>query len=329
MAALDLVRRFAVARDNNNFGVAGVMLSEACTYASPQGLLVGRHAILASYAAAAGRAADSLDRVVNSSNVVERGENRFVIEYTDRLHAGRLVHTYHCEQHVTVIDEAIHSVTHVELSGERPALEAFLSRVGRRVVVVIYPGCVLYEVMLAIELVGEHTRVDLVSPDGESVTLQTGFCCMADASFATAPRSRVAGVLVPGGDPGDLLGNAALSEWLGHTHRLGAQFGAICAGPLLLGDAGLLRGRQFTHGYGTTHADKLAPFWQDAHYRDAPIVEDGPVLTAQPQAHVGFGVRFAERLGLLDADSASRAREFYLGQRRFRGTDTLTKGPLQ
>lgn len=327
MPNLERVRRFAIVLDNNDFAAAGGYLAHECTYESPKGLLVGRDAILASYATAAGSKSHILDRVVNTSNVVERGENRYVIEYTDRVHAGRLAHTYRCEQHVITANGQILAISHVELDGERPALEAFFARVSKRVVVVVYPGCVLYEVMLAIELVGEHVRVDIVSPDGQPPTLATGFPCSVDFSFALAPRENVVGVLIPGGDPGDLIGNTGLAEWLRHVHGAGAQLGAICAGPLLLADAGLLQGREFTHGYGAMYEDKLAPFWEGARYLDSPIVEDGELLTAQPQAHVAFGVRFAQRLGVLDEAAAERARAFYLGKRRFRGHESPTMAP--
>lgn len=322
MSAQEMVRQFAIALDNNDFEAAGVHLAQGCRYDSPRGVLVGRDAVLGSYAAAAGSKRDVVDRVVNRSNVVERGENRFAIGYTDRVHAGRLVHTYRCEQHIVVCDGQVNSVTHVEIDGERPALEAFFSRISKRVVVVVYPGCVLYEVMLAVELIGEHVRIEMISPEGEPVTLATGFTVGADASFAGAPRANVVGVLIPGGDPGDLIGNTKMSTWLRQTYEAGASVGAICAGPLLLGEAGLLRGRKFTHGYGSMYADKLAPFWAGAQYVDAAIVQDGRLLTAQPQAHVAFGVRFAERLGLLDTNSAARALAFYRGESKSRRATT-------
>lgn len=319
MTDLERVSAFATALDRDDFVGAGEHLTLDCTYHSPKGAVNGRDAILESYAAAARRGRNILDNVTNSSAIQASGRCEFVIEYTDQLRAGRLTHTYRCQQHVRVSGGRITHIVHVEVGDERPRLEVFLRRASRRVIVVAYPGCILYEVMLAIELVGEHTRVVIVSPDGQEVMLRSGVVVSPEFSFAAAPRANVVGVLIPGGDPGELVGNSAVSALLCELAAGGAVLAAICAGPLLLGQAGVLRGKQFTHGYGDNHREILDRFWTGATYREAPVIEDGSIITAQPQAHIEFAGAFAERLGILDADARAKSVAFYLGQRTSRG----------
>jgi len=84
-----------------------------------------------------------------------------------------------------------------------------------------------------------------------------------------------------------MLENETLVGILKAANDAGATFGAICAGPLLLARAGLLKGRRFTHGYGP---DSPLPDWKDGSYQDQPVVVDGNIVTAKPQAYIDFAI---------------------------------------
>jgi putative intracellular protease/amidase len=92
--------------------------------------------------------------------------------------------------------------------------------------------------------------------------------------------------------------NEALIGILKGANEASATFGAICAGPLLLARAGLLKGRRFTHGYG---ANSTLPYWKDGIYEDQLTVVDGNIVTAKPQAYIDFAVELLYAAGLRES----------------------------
>jgi len=178
----------------------------------------------------------------------------------------------------------------------------------------LYPGCVSYEVLLAAELLHPIHQVEVVTPDGQDHIATGGVRMRATRALGEVDPTAYAFVLVPGGDPGDLLENDAASAPLRRLHDDGATLGAICAGPLLLALAGLLKGRRFTHGYGEAHREFLEPFWRGAVFVPDLVVGDGRIVTAQPQAHVDFGIELASRAGAFrDDEEREYRRRFYKG----------------
>jgi putative intracellular protease/amidase len=122
-------------------------------------------------------------------------------------------------------------------------------------------------------------------------------------------------ILVPGGDTYDVIENEMLQKILQTAESKGTWIGAICAGPLLLANAGILKGRRFTHGFGEHYKEFLELYWDGANFVDEPVVEDKRVLTAKPEAHVDFGVKLASLVGAIPEDRVEYYRHFYKGER--------------
>jgi putative intracellular protease/amidase len=184
------------------------------------------------------------------------------------------------------------------------------------VVIQLFPGCVVAEIMLAVEVVGRHLPTCFVTPDGLPLRVAPGWLLGADAGLDDAPVDDVRLVLIPGGDAGDVIDDERLAARLTEWRAAGASFGAICAAPVLLGRAGILKGRRFTHGFGDSHADLLTPYWNGAHFVDAPVVVDDWLVTAQPHAHIAFAAEVAVRIGVCSSEEGTRIQQFYRGERR-------------
>ncbi|MEE6308047.1 DJ-1/PfpI family protein [Plantactinospora veratri] len=103
-------------------------------------------------------------------------------------------------------------------------------------------------------------------------------------------------LVVPGGPGVDAhLAGGALPEWIRRVHDGTRWTTSVCTGSLLLGAAGLLRGRT-----ATTHwrsAERLASF--GATYSARRVVDDGKLLTA---AGVSAGIDMALTLAARLAD---------------------------
>lgn len=184
---------------------------------------------------------------------------------------------------------------------------------GDRTILILYPGCISFETALAAELLHEHYPVVVATPDGRAHLASNGTRISADRRFDEVDPDASRVVVVPGGDCEAVLEDEPLCALLRGAHQAGALIGAICAGPLLVARAGLLRGRRFTHGFKNWHTDFLAPFWEGSTFVDALVVRDGNIVTAMAEGHVDFAIELLAALELGDEAGRERRRGFYKG----------------
>jgi len=167
-----------------------------------------------------------------------------------------------------------------------------------RALVIFYPDCIEFEAILAAQVLHEEgLTIDIATPDGSDYLGPSGIALRATHRYADVHPEEYRVVIVPGGDTKSVLENETLLGILRTAHSKGATFGAICAGPRLLGRAGLLKGRHFTHGYGP---DSPLPDWKEGTYLDQPVVVDGNLVTAKPQAYIEFAIELLYAAGLRD-----------------------------
>jgi len=164
-----------------------------------------------------------------------------------------------------------------------------------KVIALIYPGMILFD------LVGPLTcfnmmmaDIHLVSKTMDPVKTDTGVTVAPTTTLADCPDE--ADVLfVPGG----LGGTTAMmedAEVVGFLRSRGAKakfVTSVCTGSLLLGAAGLLKGKRATSHWYTRD---LLPLF-GATPVEARVVEDGNVITgAAVTAGIDFGLTLAARL---------------------------------
>lgn len=179
------------------------------------------------------------------------------------------------------------------------------------VTVLLYPGCICFEIALAAETLAPACTLHYLTPDGADHAASNGARLRADGAYARLFQAPApAAVLVPGGDPRSiLLPQDRAREPLRAALAGGALLAGICAGNLVLAAAGVLAGRRATHNYTAAWApaEKVAataPYWAGLHYEEADLVEDGPVITAMPWAYRRYAAAVARRLGVLDEAGA-------------------------
>ena len=176
-----------------------------------------------------------------------------------------------------------------------------------KALVIFYPHCIEFEAILAAQVLhGENLTIDVATPEGADYDGPSGIALRATHSYADVHPDEYRVVIVPGGNTKAVLGNETLMRILKMANDAGATFGAICAGPLLLARAGLLKGRRFTHGYGP---DSLLPDWQGGTFEDLPVVVDGNIVTAKPQAYIDFAIEVLYAAGLRASGIVESPRE--------------------
>jgi len=171
--------------------------------------------------------------------------------------------------------------------------------VKNKAIIIFYPDCIEFEAIMAAQVLhGENLMIDVATPDGADYHGPSGIVLRATHSYADVRPEIYRVVIVPGGDTRSVLENETLLRFLKDANDAGAAFGAICAGPILLARAGLLRGRHFTHGHGL---DFASPYWEGGIHEDRPVVVDGNIVTAQPQAYIDFAIEVLYAAGLRES----------------------------
>jgi transcriptional regulator GlxA family with amidase domain len=181
----------------------------------------------------------------------------------------------------------------------------------RRVVVLLYPGCIFLEIAPVLELLAPFCDIGFFTPDGTVHDASNGARILPSGPYADAAAAQADCVVVPGGDPDSIIEPGHANECLTAAHRRGALLAGICAGGLVLARAGLLRGRRVTHNYTAEHASPevlacTAPIWDGSVFERADIVIDRPFITAQFWARAKFAAAVAQELGLLSAEQAGQ-----------------------
>ena len=171
----------------------------------------------------------------------------------------------------------------------------------RRIGMLIFPRLTQLDMTGPYEVLARlpDTKVELVAATRDPVTTDRGMQIVPTVTYDTCPPLDI--VMVPGG-PGqqDLMEDAAALSFLRHQ-AAGAQYvTSVCTGSLVLGAAGLLKGKRATSHWA---AVDLLPLLGAIPVREQVVI-DGNVVTG---AGVTSGIDFALRLAaILDGEAVAR-----------------------
>lgn len=192
------------------------------------------------------------------------------------------------------------------------------------IAVLLYPGCVFFEIALAAETLARNFAVRYYTADGKPHEASNAALVASAGDYQALAEAVPLGVLIPGGDPRRILLPENLAR---HALQVSANRGAllagICAGNLVLAASGLLRGRRGTHNYTLEHAvpenvHATAHFWEGMAFERANLVQDGRLITAQPWAYREYAATVARELGALTASEAMDLEQ-YITRRHYDG----------
>jgi protein deglycase len=192
---------------------------------------------------------------------------------------------------------------------------------ARSTLILLYPGCILFEVLLAAELLSQRgVRVDTVYPNGEAFKDSSGLIIQPTHRYASVPPD-YACILIPGGDPSSIMEDTACDHILQQHAQRGALLAGVCAGVLVLAKSGVLQGKRIVHNYRSPFAPPenvrfVANFWEGASVlQDSKCVavRDGNIVTALPHGFIAFALETLKALDLTTEEHAERLSRHYQG----------------
>ena len=170
-----------------------------------------------------------------------------------------------------------------------------------KVTVFIADGTEEVECLTIVDLLRRAgVEVRLISiMDTEKIVSSHKVTIIADGKFDTEDYSDSDMLFIPGGMPGvtNMLAHEGLKDLIKKFDAEGKRLAAVCAGPAVLGQAGVLKGKKAT----------CFPGWEEkfecGEYTGAGVTTDGLITTGR-----GLGVTIEEGLELiriLKGDEAS------------------------
>jgi 4-methyl-5(b-hydroxyethyl)-thiazole monophosphate biosynthesis len=171
-----------------------------------------------------------------------------------------------------------------------------------RIVVLLADGTEEMEFVITVDILRRaQWNVVAAGIESEAVIASRKVRITADTTLARVRLDEFDGIVVPGGGPGvqAMCGSPRVLDAVRYFDRAGKLVAAICAGPLVLSSAGVLRGKSYTCYPGVEK--QIA----GAAHRNQKVVKDGHVLTSQ-----GPGTAFAFALAIVaHFDGVAKAQE--------------------
>jgi len=170
----------------------------------------------------------------------------------------------------------------------------------KKTAVLLYPLFSLQEIGTLTELLRFYDRETVTFSAGrEPVKSEDGFTILPDRDLTEFDRGEFGSLVLPGiWEPLPVMLDERIIRFLEQFRGDGdILIAAISAGPLLLGKAGLLEGRRFTHGVFEEFLDAFPVMPRENAVRTY-LVEDGNLITAYGGAFREFAVAVAHRLGI-------------------------------
>ena len=184
-----------------------------------------------------------------------------------------------------------------------------------KTLVIFYPGCIEFEVLLACEMLNKNFPVIVATPDGKDHRGSSGITFRPSLAFENVDPQDYKVILCPGGDPGTVIGNKELIRIIQSGHLKKTILAAICAGPIILEQARVLDNRLIAHGYAGAQKEWLLNngYFKSTKLTDEQIVIDENIITAKPCSYIDFAVEIAILSGCIDRVKGETLKKYYKG----------------
>ena len=180
----------------------------------------------------------------------------------------------------------------------------------KQVGLLLFPEFSEFEVTVATSLLRGFYELMTVALTAEPVTSEAGLTFLPGKTLENVNPAELDAFLIPGGNMSHLKDAEPLFAFVKELHKQEKLLAAICSGPYVLAQAGVLENRPYTVTYNKEARDFLGGF-DEATFRYEHVVSAGNIITAQGHAFVAFGLAVAK---YLDPELSADVYSFYEGR---------------
>jgi len=188
----------------------------------------------------------------------------------------------------------------------------------KKILLLLYPNCISFETMLAIDILSQQFQTDVITPNNEVHKDASGLSIMTNLDFEDIQLRHYAALLIPGGNPDEIVGLSKIRTLIQKAHQADLIIGGICAGVLVLADSGILKGQTISHNYTEQFSPKeivdfTSHFWESTTYSSELCTKSNKIITARPNGFIDFAMMLAHSLGLYSAEHTKKMLAYYKG----------------
>lgn len=166
----------------------------------------------------------------------------------------------------------------------------------QRVLLLVYDTFAEFEVsVLLTALRGTDHTLTTVGLDGSPVTTTGLLRVLPDVPVTEVDPAEFDALVIPGGDASHAIGHESVRQLVRAFADSGKLLAAICGGPAVLGDAGVLHARKFTASLTPKDGAWDAVEGQGAMVPELLVV-DGAVVTATGSSYLAFAEEVVRQL---------------------------------
>ncbi|CAM4366329.1 4-methyl-5(B-hydroxyethyl)-thiazole monophosphate biosynthesis protein [Bacillus manliponensis] len=177
----------------------------------------------------------------------------------------------------------------------------------KKILMLVYPSFAEFEITVATSVLRNDYVVDTVGLTKDIVKSETGLQVKPHYELSDICVDDYEGMIIPGGDVVHLKDSEGLCELVRQLYKKEKLIAAICAGPFVFANAGVLN----QHPYTVTLNYRELDCFSKEHFVYEDIVQHKNIITAQGHAFVEFGLVIADYFGV----NAEHKCNFYRGKR--------------
>jgi protein deglycase len=165
--------------------------------------------------------------------------------------------------------------------------------------VLLYPQFSEYELSVALSILMQGGKPFLTAGvEGRPVRGETGLNCIPDVTIDALYHKEIDSLILPGCmDIMEAEVDERLIHFLKEIESRMTVIAAISSSPLLLAQAGLLKGKKYTVGLNEQARDESGVFEKE-NYSNELVIVDGKIITARGRGFIEFGTVVGDALGL-------------------------------
>ena len=169
----------------------------------------------------------------------------------------------------------------------------------KKTAVLLYPQFSEYELSVALSVLMQGRKpVVTVGINNQPITGESGLTCLPDTTIDDVKRDEIDSLLLTGCmDIGILQNEEKLFSFIRDMERNVSLIASISSSPYLLAKAGVLKGKKYTVGL-TEEAREVLGVFEQEHYSNDLIVQDGKFITAVGSGFLQFGILIGKSLNL-------------------------------
>lgn len=178
----------------------------------------------------------------------------------------------------------------------------------KKVLFLLYPGFADFEInILSMAFHGNEPYRTVTASLREhlvgGVTGAAGMTVMPQVAIEEVDPNEYEALVIPGGEPLSVLANEQLRRVVQGFHEAGKYLGAICAGPAVLADAGVLDQVSYTTSLTADQNPEYRDVFPWEGKKEEHVVTDGRIVTAIGSAYVEFAGELLEKMEFFEQET--------------------------